>query len=146
MQKGTSTWYLIKQVVKHQGYKGLMTGFWITAWRDIPSYGAYFSTYEWICRTWIEETPQMTVENFVKLNVAGGVAGLVGWIPVYPVDVVKSRMQTQSLTAPKYKSNMHCFRTVIAEEGTRTLWRGLTAACIRYVLLLFGLIVTCCLL
>ena len=67
------------------------------------SYGFYFVTYEAICRAWIKDTRELSVENFVKLNLAGGVAGLSAWIPVYPFDTVKTRMQARRIhshTAP----------------------------------------------
>ena len=35
----------------------------------------------------------MTLETFLKLNFAGGVAGIMAWVPVYPIDSIKSVMQ-----------------------------------------------------
>ena len=35
----------------------------------------------------------MTLETFLKLNFAGGVAGIMAWVPVYPIDSIKSIMQ-----------------------------------------------------
>lgn len=129
----TSTLSQAKHLIKYKGPLGLMTGFWVTAARDIPSYGFYFVVYEAICRKWIGPDPEMNLETFLKLNVAGGAAGLAGWIPVYPIDSVKSRMQTQDLKNPKYKNSIDCARQIIKCEGHAVLWRGLWSAIVRAV-------------
>jgi hypothetical protein len=41
-----------------------------------------------------------------------------------PMDVVKTRLQLDN--AGKYKGIVHCARTIAAEEGVRSLWKGLT--------------------
>ncbi len=49
----------------------------------------------------------------------GAAAGFGFWGVLYPLDVVKSRMQVQSSVRSerKYKSVLHCFRTIYKEEG-----------------------------
>lgn len=47
------------------------------------------------------------------------------------MDVIKTRMQTDSLTNPRYRGVVHCARTLVAEEGFRSLFRGLSPCLVR---------------
>lgn len=47
-----------------------------------------------------------------SLMVAGGLSGMAYWGPVYPADVIKSRMQVDDLKIPQYRGMMDCFRKV----------------------------------
>ncbi|ODQ65956.1 mitochondrial carrier [Nadsonia fulvescens var. elongata DSM 6958] len=59
----------------------------------------------------------------------GSVAGAFGATVVYPIDLVKTRMQNQRKTTPGqptlYKNSLDCFRKVVAREGFRGLYSGL---------------------
>lgn len=57
---------------------------------------------------------------------AGAVAGLLAQTIVYPLDVVRRRMQTHRSSEPLYDSPLHALRTIAREEGVlRGLYRGL---------------------
>jgi len=53
----------------------------------------------------------------------------IGATAVYPIDLVKTRMQNQRLTASifevMYRNSFDCFRKVIKHEGFFGLYRGL---------------------
>uniref|UniRef100_A0A6I8NDU3 Solute carrier family 25 member 13 n=1 Tax=Ornithorhynchus anatinus TaxID=9258 RepID=A0A6I8NDU3_ORNAN len=60
----------------------------------------------------------------------GSVAGAVGATAVYPIDLVKTRMQNQRSTGSfvgelMYKNSFDCFRKVLRYEGFFGLYRGL---------------------
>ncbi|KAJ1989548.1 mitochondrial aspartate-glutamate transporter agc1 [Dimargaris cristalligena] len=58
----------------------------------------------------------------------GSIAGAVGATVVYPIDLVKTRMQNQRSAVVGellYKNSMDCFRKVIKNEGPKGLYRGL---------------------
>lgn len=58
----------------------------------------------------------------------GSVAGAIGATAVYPIDLVKTRMQNQRKVASGevlYKHSMDCFSKVIRNEGFTGLYRGL---------------------
>jgi len=57
----------------------------------------------------------------------GSVAGAIGATAVYPIDLVKTRMQNQRKIVGEvmYKNSWDCFRKVIKNEGARGLYRGL---------------------
>ncbi|ODV91551.1 hypothetical protein CANCADRAFT_72623 [Tortispora caseinolytica NRRL Y-17796] len=58
----------------------------------------------------------------------GSVAGAFGATIVYPIDLVKTRMQNQRSSVPgqlMYKNSMDCFKKVVQREGFRGLYSGL---------------------
>ena len=60
--------------------------------------------------------------------VLGGIAGGTGATAVYPIDLVKTRMQNQrgSLAGEiMYKNSIDCFRKVVRYEGFVGLYRGM---------------------
>ncbi|KXJ92993.1 mitochondrial carrier protein [Microdochium bolleyi] len=57
----------------------------------------------------------------------GSLAGAFGAFMVYPIDLVKTRLQNQRGADPGqrlYKNSIDCFRKVIANEGFRGLYSG----------------------
>jgi len=61
---------------------------------------------------------------FHKQILAGASAGLIEVLVMYPLDVVKTRLQLQKGNA-KYKSIASTFSVIIKEEGFRNLYRGI---------------------
>ncbi|XP_050384522.1 mitochondrial arginine transporter BAC2-like [Argentina anserina] len=118
-----------RSIMKAEGLKGMYRGLTITMLRDAPAHAIYFSTYEYMkeqlhlgCRKTGEESLHTTL-------VAGGLAGVASWISCYPLDVVKTRLQAQSMyPLPKYTGIVDCFRKSVTEDGHGVLWRGLGTA------------------
>ncbi|KAK7427928.1 mitochondrial aspartate-glutamate transporter agc1 [Neonectria magnoliae] len=57
----------------------------------------------------------------------GSVAGAFGALMVYPIDLVKTRLQNQRSAVPGqrlYKNSLDCFQKVIRNEGFRGLYSG----------------------
>lgn len=58
----------------------------------------------------------------------GAVSSAVGATAVYPIDLVKTRLQAQknvSGSAPMYKGVVDCFAKVVKNEGVGALYKGL---------------------
>ncbi|KAJ5546828.1 hypothetical protein N7494_004413 [Penicillium frequentans] len=68
---------------------------------------------------------------FVYQFAAGAVAGVSEILVMYPLDVVKTRVQLQSgaatAGAEHYNGMVDCFRKIIKQEGFKTLYRGISA-------------------
>ncbi|KAF3155064.1 hypothetical protein TWF225_008358 [Orbilia oligospora] len=89
-----SSWRVARQVFATSGVKGLYHGGVITSLRDSIGYGWYFWAYE-------ATKNALGLESEMATSlVAGGIAGCVTWASIYPFDVVKTRVQTQSLVGP----------------------------------------------
>jgi len=67
---------------------------------------------------------------FIYQFAAGAVAGVSEILVMYPLDVVKTRVQIQSATAvgeDAYNGMLDCFRKIIKNEGAGRLYRGINA-------------------
>ncbi|KRX94604.1 putative calcium-binding mitochondrial carrier K02F3.2, partial [Trichinella pseudospiralis] len=71
----------------------------------------------------------VALENVYRFSL-GSIAGACGATVVYPIDLVKTRMQNQrtaiALGEVMYRNSWDCFRKVIHHEGILGLYRGLT--------------------
>ena len=55
--------------------------------------------------------------------VAGPLAGIALWAPVYPIDYVKTLIQSDSLAKPKYRGAMDCALRE-KKKGVAVFYRG----------------------
>merc|ERR1711862_519801 len=79
----------ISAVLENEGWAGLFSiGLGPTLAREVPSYAIYFVVYGVLIRT-------STAENLgsVAPLICGALSGCACWVPVYPVDVVKTLVQ-----------------------------------------------------
>lgn len=61
----------------------------------------------------------------------GGSAGIVFWSCIFWIDLIKTKLQSDSLTNPRYKSNYDCLYQTLKESGIRGLYRGIVPALLR---------------
>lgn len=103
--------FILTLILTHTSYTILLVGFyqggWITVIRDAPSYGIYFWVYEGMKRILELDQSQNSSDssNAWKLLVAGGMAGAVSWSSIYPIDVIKSRLQMQVVSSSSSSSS-----------------------------------------
>mmetsp|Transcript_23908 Transcript_23908/g.32884 ORF Transcript_23908/g.32884 Transcript_23908/m.32884 type:complete len:320 (-) Transcript_23908:131-1090(-) len=68
--------------------------------------------------------PIAVVVTPVVKGLAGSLGGTVEACFLQPIDVIKTRIQLDSVG--KYKGIANCGNTIIREEGVKALWKGLT--------------------
>lgn len=88
---------VVRQLYKEGGVRSVFRGSVMTLARDGPGSAAYFATYEVIKRKLTPKGPDGKPQGELSLTAimaAGGAAGVAMWIPVFPVDTVKSRLQS----------------------------------------------------
>lgn len=107
-----SSWHVARDTFRAKGVRGFYRGGAVTAWRDAVGYGFYFWGYEGVRRAGLGG------EGGVGVLVAGGVAGVVTWGSVFPLDVVKTRVQTRG------GGTWGVVGEVWREGGVRGFWRG----------------------
>ena len=94
--------------------RGLYRGGLVTAFRDVPSHGVYFACYE-LCRELFDRGSRSRrsggggsggggegesaspSSSSLALLAAGGIAGAASWLSIYPLDVIKTRVQAATL-------------------------------------------------
>jgi len=85
----------IKKMWAAAGIRGPLRGMVVTAMRDVPGFAIYFTSYEWLRRKMTPEGAGPESLSFLGQFAAGGFGGLCIWLATYPIDVVKSRIQSQ---------------------------------------------------
>lgn len=115
----------IRQIYANEGTRGVFRGLNITIVREVPAFGVYFLAYEILTRS---NEPVSTL----NMLVAGGFAGVASWGSIYPIDVIKSRMQLDGMSSQSiYKNSFDCLRKSVQADGYICLFRGLTPTLIR---------------
>lgn len=141
-----SSWTVAKDIHRHRGWTGLYYGGGITAARDAIGYGFYFWSYE-LCKRLMTTENESSNQAALKVLLSGGIAGIVTWGSVFPLDMVKTRMQAQTMhdhvgqtTAERRalfdrpRQTLNSFqiaREVYRTEGVYSFYRGLGICSIR---------------
>ncbi|XP_059046354.1 mitochondrial basic amino acids transporter-like [Achroia grisella] len=109
-----------RHILRTGGIKSLYRGLGITIVRDIPGFAIYFTAFEVMTRG---------DQSVTRVFTAGGLAGALSWWVLYPIDVVKSKLQADIIG--RYSGSWDCFMQAIKTNGWRCLTRGLGAVTIR---------------
>lgn len=119
-----------RRVYSEGGLRAFSRGGLSTLLREIPGTAIYFGTYEGYIR-WARSRRGDTRNTVGEQSMGGGIAGILFWTAVYPVDYVKTMMQTDSITKPKYSGFADCVSKTVAKHGTAALFRGIGPALAR---------------
>lgn len=127
----------IQRIVKSDGiFRGLYYGQSITIAREFHGYGMYFLGYEWLIERHMKSNDCSRSEvstGWAMLYGAG--AGYSMWLSSYPLDQIKTRIQTDALpsqsTSRKYFGMIDCMKKIYRFEGFKGFLRGLTPTLIR---------------
>lgn len=111
---------------------------------QLTNYNSFWS-YE-LCKRWIMTQDESAHEAALKVLLCGGIAGIVTWGSVFPLDMIKTRLQaqtmhdhsfaeaseTRSLLRPRQTLNtFQIAREVYRGEGVHAFYRGLGICSIR---------------
>jgi len=109
----------------HRCYRG----FWIQAMRDLPVSGTYFCTYNLLYAQMMHNN--LTDRHGIFANLmAGGIAGVISWSIIVPLDVVKSQIQADYMGF-MYQNPLASARAVYIQSGIRGFYSGWLMICIR---------------
>ena len=86
-----------KQIYKSYGIKGLYLGFNPTLVKDIITIAIYFYSYEYIMRLFAPKGQRSSSAPLMVSLFAGGIAGVASSLITYPIDYIKTRIQSQHL-------------------------------------------------
>ena len=62
---------------------------------------------------------------------AGGIAGLSSWVIGYPIDYLKTKIQSQDLDNKEYRGMLNCFWKHFRQHGMGGFTKGLWTVCLR---------------
>ena len=123
---------VVRQLYKEGGIRSIYRGSVMTLARDGPGSAAYFATYEYTKRMLSpkDAAGKPTGElSLTAILTAGGAAGVAMWIPVFPVDTVKSRLQS----AEGRPTISGTIRGVYRSGGFKAFFPGFAPAMLRAV-------------
>ncbi|XP_023346709.1 mitochondrial ornithine transporter 1 [Eurytemora carolleeae] len=125
MNIGIST--VIRNILKTEGMKGMFMGLVPTCSREMPGYFFFFLSYE-STRTLLTPTGGSKDDlGALQTVMCGGIAGCTFWISVFPMDVIKSRIQVLG----DRRNIAAVGLNIIRAEGFRSLYNGLTPSLLR---------------
>lgn len=113
-----------KAIYKEGGSKALYRGLVPTLMAVTPFLACQMATADAIKSYMAEKELELTTG---RMMLVGGTAGLVGQTVVYPLDVLRRRMQVQGggNAAVLADSTWLAMRQVVEKEGFRTLFSGI---------------------
>lgn len=135
-----------RELIKNEGFSALYRGYTAAIMIDAPAGAIWWSVYETMKRILSDNDPRSIlfdykpkaleetmgksnhyVQNHFAQSLAGVSAGIVTSIVVNPLDVVKTRLQTQSRAAGEvYYTNVYSgLKYMIKTEGMQAIWKGL---------------------
>ncbi|KAH7382801.1 putative mitochondrial carnitine/acylcarnitine carrier protein [Cadophora sp. MPI-SDFR-AT-0126] len=154
-----SSWGITREILRREGIRGLYFGGVVTALRDSVGYGFYFWSYEITTRLMEKKLRERGgadggsdgVGEAGKVLLCGGLAGVVTWASIFPLDVIKTRVQTQqfqqiprptaaegapllateSHPVPRKVGAIEIARNAYRTEGVGVFFRGLGVCSLR---------------
>lgn len=119
----------LREIVDEDGIDGLLArGLSATLLREIPAYFFYFTAYEAASAILDGVVP----EALLPL-IGGAAAGAASWVPVYPIDVVKTALQSETGAAADGGSALEITQALYKQGGFGIFWDGLSPKLVRAV-------------
>ncbi|CAH0045887.1 unnamed protein product [Clonostachys solani] len=123
----------LRKITGQAGLAGVWRGQAVTLLREFHGYGVWFAAYEGLVHQLInyEKKPRTEIPSW-KFAVCGGLAGELLWLLSHPLDVIKSKMQSDGFGKDqRYRTMGEAFRITFRSGGMPALWEGLGTALLR---------------
>ena len=122
------SYHATSTIIQTHGLTGLYRGLLATVARQGPGFAIYFSAYDRLKDYIITHSNLGSTANHHQLMasiLSGGIAGSLSWAAIYPIDLIKSRIQALPLDcALQERSIMHVGGNVVRQHGWMALYRG----------------------
>lgn len=115
---------VVKHLYREGGMRSVFKGSVATLSRDGPGSALYFAAYEYIKRKGADADGNVPLSTIVF---AGGMAGIAMWVPVFPIDTIKSNLQSSD----KPQSIAQVTRSIYQRGGMKAFFPGVGAALAR---------------
>lgn len=123
---------VLKHLNEVGGLRAIYRGFGPTLFREAYGMGIYFMTFESLVQRTMRKhhIARNQVESW-KLCLFGALSGYAMWFTSYPVDIVKSKLQTDTLGAWKYRGSADVIRDTYAKQGIKGFFVGFSPTILR---------------
>ena len=115
-----------RAVARREGMRAFYRSYSTTLAMNVPYQACQFTVYEYVRSMQLREDESLSAAGIL---VSGGAAGGMAAAITTPLDVVKTRLQTQGEVLGKagavmYTSAASCASAIYREEGARGFWKG----------------------
>lgn len=117
----------VKDILKEGGFLGFFRGNGLNVLKVAPESAIRFYTYEMLKTVIVNakgDEAKADVGTMGRL-LAGGIAGAVAQTAIYPMDLVKTRLQTYACEGGRVPSLGTLSKDIWVQEGPRAFYRGL---------------------
>ena len=132
-RKYTNVFQTAYTITREEGLGALYKGVVPTMLRQGCNQAVNFTAYNLIKQKVMEKQGTEKLEHWQSLMI-GGLSGGMGPLVNNPLDVVKTRLQKQVISAqraPKYTGLVQACMLIAKEEGPLALWKGITPRLLR---------------
>jgi solute carrier family 25 carnitine/acylcarnitine transporter 20/29 len=142
-----SSYKVFREIWARGGIRALYYGGAITSFRDAFGYGWYFWSYELSKRLLLSrQQDPFLAPSAADVLISGGIAGVVTWVSIYPLDLIKTRLQTQPSISPEQQSllpspatshrrkdqtSLNIAQEIWQKSGIRGFYRGIGVCSLR---------------
>ncbi|KAH8116864.1 mitochondrial carrier [Phellopilus nigrolimitatus] len=149
--KPPGTVQAVKDIVRTNGYRGLYNGFPLHFLRDTSGTALYFLEYDGM-RYLMGRLPsgeQGPTPSWLPMPASivpffcGSFSGVTSWALIYPLDVVKTKVQTRALAGERKRGVWETFHRLVrgpnpsdprsVHEGITRIYRGLGISALRSI-------------
>jgi solute carrier family 25 carnitine/acylcarnitine transporter 20/29 len=123
----------IRKIIQQHGIRGLYKGGVPTVLREGLAFGIYFSFYEWLVNKMMRPGQSRHDFNIINVTMAGSLTGIIVWLATFPIDVVKTKIQVDSFSSPKFKSMMDCIQKTHKTNGLVGFYKGFSPCLLRAI-------------
>lgn len=123
----------IKKIYGLAGLGAVFKGLGPTLARESLGMGIYFATYEALIARAVstkQYKDRVDIPGW-KLCLYGGLSGYALWGSVYPIDILKSKLQTDSLFKPVYSGSFSVAKDIFTKAGIRGFYKGFLPTILR---------------
>lgn len=108
----------------HGGVRGFYLGFPLHMARDMLGSSFYFGLYDTIRVIADRYESRLGLPSAVVSFLLGSTAGITSWLVVYPVDLIKTKVQRDALAGELSRSAVHVFRSLLSAAPDQSAVRG----------------------
>lgn len=149
--KPPGTFQAVREIFSANGLGGLYTGFRLHFLRDTVGTALYFLEYDGVRHLLGRQRsgeqgstpPWLPIPASVVPFVCGSFSGVTSWALIYPLDVVKTKVQQRALAGEKYRGVWETFYRLLRGPDPRSpkpllagatrIYRGLGVSAIRSI-------------
>lgn len=111
----------------------MYTGLAPTLIRECLGSTFYFTGYEYMIRKFLKPGQRSADAPVHASVISGGFAGLCFWFLIYPIDFIKTTIQTDNLANRNFKGILDVFNQKMKEGGFRTFYKGYLICLLRAI-------------